>query len=191
MEYLLNLLWAIVFCLGGAALNRIRGGLEFPKVGELPLNKLWQPLVYAVAVAAFCPYGSINLWLFLLWQFACMYLGQQICGWGTYIGELTTGNKSSREECEVIDDLIKNISSPRVYGFCGLSLRGFLWTFLLGLPLYNIWLMLSGLLMGTAYLAATLICQLNGTATGKRPWNLGEWIWGGFLWLSIYLTVLS
>ena len=183
----------IILTLYGALVNRIRGGLELPGLGELPLNKLWQPLTYGLPMANFassyCP-EAVSPITYAVLNCLTMYLGQQICGWGTYIGELTTGQQSSREECPAIDELIKNISSPRVYGFCGLCLRGLVWTFLIGLPLYSIPLMLSGLLMGPAYLIATLICQALNCAEGKNAWNLGEWVWGGLLWFCIALTAI-
>lgn len=184
----------LIFVSGGAFLNRVRGGLRIPKTNKrFPFCKIWQPIVYGF-VMGYMLYKSeldigVSYYMFGIFNGLSMYLGQQICGWGDYIGEATTGKRTDRKENELIDNIIKNIDSPRVYGYCGLALRGLLWTVLLGYPLYNIPLMLSGLLMPICYLIADLIKQSNDTDQGKNSWNLGEWIFGGYLWGVIYLCI--
>lgn len=183
----------IAISLVGAFLNRIRGGLRIPGTNiKFPLNKLWQPVFYGLSMGVFCWYWNlgINCYLFGFVNALCMYIGQQVFGWGNYVGELTNGAKSERDEAEMIDELIVHISSPRVYGFAGLSLRGLIWTFFLGLPLYNIPFMLSGASMGVCYCLAELTMQAFKKDVGKNSWNLGEWYFGFVLWLSWAYFVL-
>ena len=71
----------IILTLYGALVNRIRGGLELPGLGELPLNKLWQPLTYGLTMANFassyCP-EAVSPITYAVLNCLTMYLGQQM-----------------------------------------------------------------------------------------------------------------
>lgn len=160
----------------GAFLNRVRGGLF-----DIPCNKLFYPLFFGVL----CSYaGGWNVSGFL----AC-YVGQQIAGWGAYIGALTVGAKPAAE-CQMIDDIVNaaRISFkgrswylkdyPRAWGFVALALRGLVWTFLIGLAFQSLAIMASGLLMPVCYLLPTLALWYTKHNADKTAWNIGEWLWG-------------
>mgnify|MGYP000831982004 FL=1 len=126
---------------------------------------------------------------------AC-YAGYQTFGWGLYIGRLLGGgelkpNLSQYRECELIDDLLysahitferKSVylyQYPRLFGFCGTCLSGLILTFLMGLSVGSVGLMLSGLAMGPVYWLGGRIEKLY--TLGKQGWNWGEWLFGAYL----------
>lgn len=164
----------------GAFLNRVRGGLF-----DIPCNKLFYPLFFGVL----CSYaGGWNVSGFVSGFLAC-YVGQQIAGWGAYIGALTVGAKPAAE-CQMIDDIVNaaHISFkgrcwylkdyPRAWGFAALALRGLVWTFLIGLAFQSLAIMASGLLMPVCYLLPTLALWYTKHNADKTAWNIGEWLWG-------------
>lgn len=172
-----------VFILLGAFLNRIRGGLF-----DIPLNKIYFP-IYLSILAYF--YYNLNI-EGLVSVFLAGYIGQQIIGWGAYIGSLTVGAKPSVEN-EMIDEIINAlritidgrtyhvINAPRVWGFCGLFLRGLVWTIPLGLAVNSLKVMLCGGLMPVCYLIPTIILYKTKYAKTKTAWNIGEYLWGACL----------
>lgn len=126
---------------------------------------------------------------------AC-YAGYQAFGWGLYIGRLLGDgelkpNLSQYRECELIDDLLysahitfkgKSVylyQYPRLFGFCGTCLSGLILTFLMGLSVGSVGLMLSGLAMGVFYWLGGQLEKLY--ALGKQGWNWGEWLFGAYL----------
>lgn len=180
MRYLLIIL--------GSFLNRVRGGL----FDNLPCNKLYFPLYVG---GLLCYSMGWDLQLFITGFLAC-YLGQQIVGWGAYVGCLTTGFKP-HAECDMIDEVInacritldgkvyKLIDYPRCWGFCGLTIRGLVWSLPIGLVNHSLLTQLSGLTMGIAYLIPTIILWKTKYHEGKYAWNVGEWIFGGILTSAI------
>lgn len=169
-----------VVSVAGAFLNRVRGGLF-----DIPFNKLFYPLFFGIL----CSYaGGWNIPGFVS-GFLAGYVGQQIAGWGAYIGALTVGAKPAAE-CPMIDDIVNaaRISFkghswylkdyPRAWGFAALALRGLVWTFLTGLAFQSPAIMASGLLMPVCYLLPTLALWYTKHNADKTAWNIGEWIWG-------------
>lgn len=190
---MIDVLILTCFVIVGAFLNRVRGGLRIPGTDKrFPICKLWQPIAYGLFLGLYVRVEGINQVWFGLMNGLTMYLGQQITGWGSYIGSLTGGAEPSPES-PAIDELPimqKSEPYPRLWGFIGLSCRGLIWTYLIGSIIYSPLLIASGVLMGTCYLIAELIMQGINKDVGKNSWNLGEWIFGGFLWLIIGLVLL-
>lgn len=184
-------IYSILIVISSALLWRIRGGLKI-KGKKLPVNKIW----YAVAFAF---YGCLYFgWSFENWTvgFADSYVSYQAYGWGLYIGCLLLGcaiDPEKDRENELIDDLLYSIrfsfkgkivwlyEYPKLFGFLGTSLTGLIITFLWGLFIQDLGLMLSGLGMGLCYALGGLINN-----EGKNGWNLGEWIFGAYegAWLA-------
>ena len=191
----MNILVSILIIALSSFLWRVRGGLwkEY-----IPANKIW----YAVA---FGFYGCLALgWTVENWLicFVACYVSYQLYGWGEYIGALLTGSAVDREkdaECELIDDLLysakitfrgkeyKLTDYPRLFGFCGTCLTGLIITFLWGLVLNTLWLMLAGLAMGVCYWIGGKIEPFF--PLGKKGWNWGEFIFGGYLGLCLAIVL--
>lgn len=189
----MNLLYPIVYSVLSALLWRIRGGLRIAGK-KLPLNKIW----YAIAFACYgCLYFSWGLENWLVGFIAC-YVSYQLYGWGTYISSLLTGcelNPEKDRECELIDDLLYPLYATikgqkyylyqfsRWFGFLGTTLTGLIITFLWGLFLGNIIVMLSGLGMGICYWLGAQLEKI--LPLGKAGWNWGEIICG--FWFGLIL----
>lgn len=188
MIYLYSFLIAVL----SSFLWRVRGGLRF--AGEkLPANKIWYALFFACLG---CINFSWNIENGIIGFIAC-YASYQLYGWGIYIGRLLSGGELDPEkdkECELIDDLLYPLhitlkgqkyylyQYPRAFGFCGTCLTGLIITFLWGLFLGDLIVIVSGLLMGPCY-------WLGGKAEklyplGKAGWNWGE-IFAGIWFGSI------
>lgn len=161
---------SLLIILLSSLLWRVRGGLKINDK-KLPLNKVW----YAVFFAIYgCLYFGWGVELFLI-GFVASYASYQLYGWGAYLGALLMGS-TPHEECELIDDLLVKLEpKPKLWGFCGTCLTGLIITFLWGLFLNNIAVMLSGLAMGVCY---WLGGKINNE--GKNGWNWGEWIFGAY-----------
>lgn len=177
-----------------AFLWRVRGGLLKKYI---PANKIWYALFFGV-----CGYFHFgNSLEKAVVGFICCYASYQLYGWGLYIGRLLDGGKLNPNlvqyrECELIDDLLYSCrinfkgktvylyEYPKLFGFCGTTLTGLIITFLWGLYLGNLPIMLSGLGMGICYWLGGLLEKLK--ALGKSGWNWGEWIFGTYLgvWLA-------
>lgn len=190
MIYLYSFLIAVL----SSFLWRVRGGLRFS--GEkLPANKIW----YAVFFACL---GCINFsWNIENWLigFITSYASWQLYGWGIYIGRLLSGGALDPEkdkECELIDDLLYPLhitlkgqkyylyQYPRAFGFCGTCLTGLIITFLWGLFLGDLIVIVSGLLMGPCYWLGGKVEKLK--ALGKSGWNWGEIFVG--IWFGVILA---
>ena len=166
-----------------ALLWRVRGGLKI-KGKKLPANKIWYAVFFAlISCINFC-FTAENL---LIGFIAC-YISYQLYGWGSYIGGLLNGSSFNREvdaECELIDDLLYPCRITikgntywlkdygHLFGFCGTCLTGLIITFLWGLFWADLWLMISGMVMGPCY---WLGGKINNE--GKNGWNYGEIIFG-------------
>lgn len=186
------MVWQIVFSILIIAMSsflwQVRGGLDIWKGENVPLNKIWYAVAFAVYVG-FC-FGFLIENLFI--AFAACYISYQLYGWGKYIGALVFGTLDQQEkECELVDNLLDNCritfkeqavylrDYPKLYGFIGTSLTGFIITFLWGLFLADLGVIFSGVCMGGCYYFGTLLCKLKDD--GKSGWNWGEWIFGAYL----------
>ena len=176
---------------------RVRGGIDIWKGGNVPMNKIWYAVAFAIYAGFYFGFSTENL----LIAFAACYISYQLYGWGKYIGALTSGNLDKQEkECELIDDLLDNChvtfkgkvvylwEYPKFYGFLGTCLTGFIITFLWGLFLANLTVIISGLGMGLCYWLGTLLCKLKDD--GKCGWNWGEWIFGAYMGVIVAWRLL-
>jgi len=183
--------YSILIIAVSSLLWRIRGGLwkEY-----IPANKIW----YALAFGAYACIYFGSMWENFIVGFIACYTSYQLYGWGVYIGRLLTGyelNPDTDRECELIDDLLYPLhvtingnkyylyQYPQLFGFCGTTLTGLIITFLWGLYLGNLVIMVSGLGMGAVYWIGGQIEKIY--PLGKSGWNWGEWIFGAYLggWL--------
>lgn len=162
---------------------RVRGGLRI-KDKKIPINKVWYSLFFASLF-------FYNIETFIIYMGTC-YLSYQLYGWGKYLGALLGGKlNKEEEECELIDDLLDNckltlknksyklVDYPKLYGFCGSCLTGFIITFLWGVALNDLKIMFVGLGMGCCYWLGSKIEKIY--SLGKSGWNWGEWIFGAYL----------
>jgi len=161
----------------GAFLNRVRGGL-FDFSGNKLLFPLFLSFVGTTPGAMLC-------------IFIAAYVGQQF-GWGTYIGALY-GSRPEQAEVPQIDEIVNSVKItlkgkttylseyPRVWGFVALLLRGLMWSFLIGLAVQNVRIMLCGVLMPFCYALTGMADSFIVKKGGKTAWNLGEWLWGAVL----------
>lgn len=180
---------SILIMILSSLLWRIRGGLWKKYI---PANKIW----YAVAFAFYSGFYFIFEWETLLIGFLTAYVSYQAFGWGLYIGRLLDGEKvypnlAQYRENELIDDLLYSLrlrfkdkivwlyEYPRLWGFCGTTLTGLIITFLWGLYLGSLIIMLSGLGMGVCYWLGGKLEKL--WSLGKSGWNWGEIIFGAYL----------
>lgn len=181
-------LYTILIIALSSFLWRVRGGLDIWKGGNVPANKIWYAVGFAIYAGFYFSFTAENL----LIAFIACYTSYQLYGWGKYIGALTSGNLDKQEkECELIDDLLDNChvtfkgklvylwEYPKLYGFLGICLTGLIITFLWGLFLTNLAIMISGAAMGICYYLGTLLCKLKDD--GKSGWNWGEWIFGAYM----------
>lgn len=162
-----GLITKLIALLGGF-MNRVRGGADIWFGDEAPFNKLWFPLF--VGVITLNPVAAV----------AC-YAGQQICGWGAYIGSLTTG-VAPATECKYIDYLCQPFEfEPRLWGFMALAIRGLVWTAPIALALMNWQVLLLGFYFPVCYAIPTLLLLKTKYNNTKAAWNIGEVLWGMLL----------
>lgn len=173
---------------------RVRGGLKF--LGhKLPLNKVWFALFYA---GAFCYLDGWDLNTFTVVAIATLVSYQEY-GWGEYVGcVLGVSKPSERSDCSLVDDIVDTLKItwkgkvykltdyPVLFGLVGLSLRGLILTFTIGLAIQNIPYMLTGLAMGSIYWLGGWICR-HIKDDGKNGWNWAEWLFGFYLGLVLVL----
>jgi hypothetical protein len=178
---------------------RIRGGLRIPFTDKkFPLNKIWFALLYS---AEYC---YLTVWDFNKWLVSSIatLVSYQAYGWGEFISCVTGGGKpSERSDCDLVDDIVDNLKItykgkvykltdyPVLFGWVGLSLRGLILTFIIGLAFNNIPYMLTGLGMGTCYWLGGIIGRKILKKEDKTSWNIGEWIFGAYLGLVLILCV--
>lgn len=173
----------------GAQLNVLRGGW--------PFSAKWaHPLGFGVALVFFIPW-----WQALLGASA-MWAGQQLGGWGAYVGTMIDQYKP-HPEVAWIDFTIQKLERwPRLWGTCGMTLRGLQWALPLALVLSTPLPLPAGLLMGPVYLAllnlgvlANSLISLtwpNGKPIARKDigWLWSEWVWGGLLWFTCFAGVV-
>lgn len=187
----------VLICLLSSLLWRVRGGLRIPFTDKkFPLNKLWFALFYSGA------YWYLKGWdlnSYIIGAIATLVSYQEY-GWGEYVACVLGGGKvSERTDCPLVDDIVDNMKItwkgvtykltdyPVLFGWVGLSLRGGLMTYMIGLGFQNIPYMFTGLLMGTVYWIGGRIGKI--IPDGKNGWNWAEWLYGGALGLCLILCV--
>ena len=183
----------LVLTLISSFLWRVRGGLRFWGK-KVPVNKIWYATFFGIVCYRFI---EPSLEVFLIGFLDC-YVSYQLYGWGLYLGRLLLGGTLDPEkdrECELIDDLLYSVKIkvgeseisltqyPRLFGFLGMSLTGLIITFLWGLSLNNMALILSGCGMGVCYYLGSLLNKLF--SDDKAGWNWGEWIFGAYAGLVL------
>lgn len=179
-----------LICLLSSLLWRVRGGLRFWG-HKVPLNKVWFALFFG---GAFCYLAS---WSLNVWAIVSLatFVSYQAYGWGEYIGCLLTGAKpTDRSDCPLVDDIVDTLhwkdkkltDYPVLFGWVGLSLRGLLMTYMIGLAFQNMPFMLIGLAMGTVYKLGGLLNKIKDD--GKFGWCWAEWLWG--LFMGVMLCVI-
>lgn len=185
---------ALIISLIDSFLWRVRGGLRMYKDYKYPLNKLWFAVAYGIEAGILKGWD----WSLAITTMIATLVSYQIYGWGEYIGCLLCKSKpSERSDCDLVDDIVDNLrisfkgwewkltDHPVLWGWVGLSLRGLILTFLIGLALRSIPYMFTGLAMGTVYWLGGQFNKLIDD--GKCGWKWAEWFFGGFLGLTIYL----
>lgn len=194
----MQLIAYLLIVLGCAFCFRVRGGLRIPHTDKkFPLNKYWFAIFFALS-ACFLRVWSFNF--FLVTAIAAR-LSTQIYGWGEALGCVCGISKPDpeRKDCELIDDIMdcaritikgrefKLIDFPIFWGWCWVSLRGLIMTFIIGLALNSIPFMLCGLAMGTVYYLCGLFVRKVLKKFDKTGWNIGEIFWGMTLGLMLCL----
>lgn len=166
---------------------RLRGGLWKEKI---PAHKIWYSLFFATLNYLFF---SASLESFLVGFIAC-YTSYQLYGWGLYVGTLLGGypiDPKHDKECELIDNILYFCrvtlkgntyylyQYPRLFGFFGTALTGLIITFLWGLYLSNLAVMVSGIGMAVCYWLGGLINKV--WPEQKQGWGYGEYVFGAYL----------
>ena len=175
---------------------RVRGGLDIWKGDNVPMNKIWYAVAFSVYSWFYFDFTAENLII----AFIACYTSYQLYGWGLYLGRLLNGgelkpNLVQYRECELIDDLLYSLhitikgnkcylyQYPKLFGFLGTTLTGLIITFLWGLFLNSIGIMLSGLAMGICYWLGSKLYTVK--SDNKFGWNWGEWIFGAYMGLIL------
>ena len=165
----------------GAFLFRIRGGLF-----DIWNNKIYFPIFIGIIISYIFNW-SLYLGIF---GFINAYIAQQLLGWGSYRGTLIMGAKP-HEEVKQIDDILNSsqwlIDHPRVWGFCGCSLRGLVSSFIIGSVVQSLVVACCGILVGFCYAIPTLILWKTKYHNTKMAWNIGEYLEGGLYVATILL----
>lgn len=182
----------LLYELVSSFLWRVRGGLKFWG-HKLPLNKIWFGLWYATL------YCLLTVWNLNVWAVTTIatIVAYQEYGWGEYVMCLLGGRKpDERSDCSLVDDIVDTLKItykgkvykltdyPVLFGWVGLSLRGGLMSFLIGLAVQNIPYMFTGLAMGTVYWLGGLVCKYIYD-DGKYGWRWAEWLYGFYLGLVL------
>lgn len=130
-------------------------------------------------------------------------LGGSSFGWGNYIEAMISGKIDKNRTDEFISDKVLNYfaSKPILAGFLALSVRGMVWTICIcislviistigvNIPSKSYLIIPAGLLMGSCYLLAIKISEYLFDGVRGHGWQIGELIFGGYLWLIIYLLI--
>lgn len=175
---------------------RVRGGLRIPFTDkEFPLCKLWFAIAFGIEAGLLKGWN----WNFVIITALATLVSYQAYGWGEYIGCVCGVGKPNpdRSDCDLVDNIVDNLvikfrgkvykltDYPILFGWVGLSLRGLILSFIIGLALNSIPFMICGLAMGTVYWIAGIIARKILKKFDKTGWNLGEWFFGAYLGLML------
>lgn len=191
MTWLINTLIVLV----GGYVYAIRGGINMPFTNKsYPLNKWWWAIYVCLLSGILVGWN----WKLQLTAFIAGKTCTACCGWGRYLGAIISGvinwdDKDNLNINDIIDNLKIKIKGnvywlkdfPRLYGIVGMSLRGGLLTFILGLCFHSMLYMCVGLSLGIVYWIATYINKLYDL--GRGGWTWGE-ICTGML-LSLFACI--
>lgn len=186
---------AFLISLIDSFLWRVRGGWRIPGTDKkLPLCKLWFAIAFGIEAGLLKGWD----WAFVITTMIATLFSYQSYGWGEYIGCLLCGEKpSERSDCDMVDDIVDNlkisfkgwewklIDHPVAFGWLGLSLRGLLLSFFIGLALNSVLFMPCGFMMGTVYWLGGLFNKL--VDDGKCGWKWAEWFFGAYLGLMLVI----
>lgn len=184
---------ALLVSLIDSFLWRVRGGWRIPRTDKkLPLCKLWFAIAFGIEAGLLRGWN----WNFVIITALATLVSYQVYGWGEYIGCVCGVGKPDPEhgDCDLVDSIVDNMQitwkgnviwkltdCPILFGWVGLSLRGLILSFIIGLALNSIPFMLCGLAMGTIYWLAGVISRKILKKEDKTGWNLGEWFFGFYL----------
>jgi hypothetical protein len=203
---------ALLISLINALTFRIRGGLRIPHTDKkFPLNKWWFALSFALS-ACYLRGWDTNFFIIML---IATRLSTQLYGWGEYVGCVLGLSKPDpeRKDCDLVDDIVDSLritinirdikiwkftlhipqinwklsDYPKAWGWLGLSLRGLVMSFIIGLALNSIPYMVCGFAMGTVYWLASKFNKV--VDDGKSGWKWAEIFWG--MVLGIFLTLFA
>ena len=186
----------LIISLIDSFLWRVRGGWRIPHTDKkVPLNKLWFAVAYGIEAGLLKGWD----WALVVTTMIATLVSYQVYGWGEYVGCLLCGSKPyERSDCDLVDSIVDSIrftfkghsfklsDYPVVWGWLGLSLRGLILSFIIGLALHSIPFMLCGFAMGTVYWLAGQFNKLIDD--GKCGWKWAEWFFGAYL--GLMLTIL-
>ena len=186
---------ALLISLIDSFLWRVRGGWRIPYTDKkVPLNKIWFAVAFGIEAGLLKGWD----WALVITTMIATLVAYQVYGWGEYIGCLLCGSKpSERSDCDLVDSIVDSLKItfkghtvkltdyPVAFGWVGLSLRGLLLTFFIGLALNSICYMPCGLAMGTVYWLGGQFNKL--VDDGKDGWKWAEWFFGAYLGLMICL----
>jgi len=130
-------------------------------------------------------------------------LGGSSFGWGNYIEAMISGKIDKNRTDEYFSDkvLFHFANKPVLAGFLALSMRGMIWTMCIAIslviistvgvniPFTSYLIIPAGLLMGSCYLLAIKISEFLFDGMRGHGWQIGELIFGGYLWSIIYLCL--
>lgn len=182
------LLLPVLFAAGGFA-NRMRGG--YPNLHSTSLGRLAFALAFGVVAFLRYPEG----YGFIASTVVAVYVGS-IMGWSTYM-DLGRNPNGYLDRGNIIDDIVgKEIKGATFFArwcrdFLGLTIRGFGLSLLIGIVPW-IWgidstFIFAGLSMGLCYeMGFRLPSRRKNFQTGPE---LGEFIFGGYLFVAFYLLV--
>jgi hypothetical protein len=205
--FLLSILY-IFLC---AFTFRVRGGLRIPFTDKkFPLNKWWFAAWIAVMMCIYVGWSAPYFFTLLI----AGRMASQIAGWGEAVGCALGVSKPNPDRYDYYDfdefcdnfeikerDIkiwkwtihiphYKLIDHPVTYGVVWLTLRGLLFTFLIGLALNSIPYMLWGAPMGLIYWFAGWVNR-HIRDDGKSGWYRAEWLFGGYLGIGLVLYGLG